>query len=221
MADRRIIDRIRKCLRLAKSANEHEAATALETARRLMDEHRLTSDDIDLAEVEEVAIRASRTQRPPLWEALLCRSVERAIGVSSYLNCDADRQFVGVGASAEIAGYAFQVLYRQLKCQRAAYIAGKLKRCGPASKRRRADAFCEGWAAAVYVKIREIAPDERDRRIDRYMAERHPDVVKLTPRAAAMKGQAAKNDYWNGVEGGHNVNLNRGMGTAVAPLQLA
>lgn len=46
-----LLARIRKCLALAKSANEHEAAAALATARRLMDEHGV--DQADIASIGE------------------------------------------------------------------------------------------------------------------------------------------------------------------------
>ena len=39
MADDKILDKIKKCLVLASSANEHEAAAALRQAQKLMEAH--------------------------------------------------------------------------------------------------------------------------------------------------------------------------------------
>ena len=39
MIDKALLAKIRKCLALARSANEHEAAAALAKARQLMEEH--------------------------------------------------------------------------------------------------------------------------------------------------------------------------------------
>lgn len=46
----RILDKIRKCLALSKSANEYEAATALRQAQKLMAMHDLSHEDVDLVE---------------------------------------------------------------------------------------------------------------------------------------------------------------------------
>ena len=48
MDQEKIIDKIKKCLALAKSDNPHEAATALRQAQKLMEQHNLTEQDISL-----------------------------------------------------------------------------------------------------------------------------------------------------------------------------
>ena len=54
----KILDKIKKCLALASSANEHEAAAALRQAQKLMAQFGLTETDVTLADVGEVRQQA-------------------------------------------------------------------------------------------------------------------------------------------------------------------
>lgn len=219
MIDRRLLAKIRKCLALSRSSNEHEAAAALAKARALMDEHGIDEAQLEMADFEEASARASRNQRPPRWESLLAATVCHALSAVQFINCDGDRQFVGRGARAEIASYAFAVLYRQLRCARTDYIGKHLRRCKPGRKRARADVFCEGWAAAVLVKIKQLLPEPaEDEALERYLELTYPHLQAVQARGAKMA--RAANDYWRGVEGGHAVDLNVGVGASAAPLAL-
>jgi hypothetical protein len=201
--------KIRKCLALSRSANEHEAAAALEMARKLMADLGLSDDDAAFIDVEESAARGSRCIRPAMWEALLAATVARAIGCDKFLDENSDWRFVGRGPAAEIAAYAFRVLYRQLKSARGDYIRTKLRRCKVANKRCRADAFCEGWASAVYRKVTRIAPEFDDAAVDQYIAKHHSDLVVVDRRRANVK--KGFGDYLAGSRDGSNVDLNRGV----------
>lgn len=210
MIDRDLLAKIKKCLALSASDNEHEAALALEKARKLMDEHGVTADDVAMAEIGEANAPVSATVRPAYWEVVLARTVERALSVKSFLGEDS-RVFVGYGPAPEIAAYAFQSLRRRLKAARADYIASALKRCKMARKRARADAFCEGWAAALYVKIAALHPAlSKDDRLDRYLAQNH-DLVPVATRKGPS-GQRAERDRWIGWDNGREVDLHHGVG---------
>ena len=56
---------------------------------------------------------------------------------------------VGCSPNVEVAQYTLQVLLRLMARARAEHIKAKLKRCGPKNKTARADAFCQGWVAAI------------------------------------------------------------------------
>lgn len=211
-----IIAKIRKCLALAKSGNEHEAALALEKARSMMADLGLSEADAEFIHIEEAAARGSRCLRPPLWECTLAATVARAIGCAKLIDENGDWRFVGRDPAPEIATYAFQVLFRQLKAARADYIRTTLRRCKLANKRNRADAFCEGWANVVFNKVVKLAPRFEDPLVDRYLIERYPDLVTVTKRSAALK--KASNDFFNGVAGGMDVQINHGMTAAPTPL---
>lgn len=219
MIDRAILAKIRKCLALSKSANEHEAAAALAKARELMAEHGITDAQLAMSEIEEAEARCSRAAKPPLWETYLASAVHRALRVTSFIDGMGGRTFVGRGPSAEIASYAFAVLFRALKAQRSAYIAAHLKRCKPARKTLRADVFCEGWASAVLRKIVALMPESvTDPLIDQYLAEHH-DLSPAASRAAKITTRVS-GDYWRGRDAGSAMDLNVGVGGSAAPLAL-
>lgn len=212
MIDKALLLKIRKCLALARSANEHEAAAALAKARALMDEHGVTDAQLAMADIEEATARASRTRKPPVWENYIDHAVRRALGVISFISAGGDRTFIGRGAAPEIASYAFVILFRQLKAARADYIAAHLKRCKPGRKRQRADIFCEAWAAAVFAKVKALMPErQQDDGIGQYLAERHPGLVSIDARAAAMKGRSVWDDYMRGRQAGGSIDLHQGV----------
>lgn len=220
MIDKALLAKIRKCLALARSANEHEAAAALAKARQLMEEHGIDEAALELAEIEEATARASRNRRPPSWESILARTVCHALSVIQFIDSTGDRCFVGRSPRPEVATYAFVVLFRQLKAARADYVASQLRRCKPGRKRQRADVFCEGWASAVYCKIVELLPKpSEDEALHRYLAVQYPSLATVSARAANMK--RATGDYWNGHVAGRAVDLNVGVGATRAPLAIA
>lgn len=218
-----LLAKIKKCLALAKSANEHEAAAALAKARALMDEHGLSMDDVALSEIGEAKAKGSQTQRPPMWETALCMTVRHALGCKVVLSGDGHRIYVGPDPAPAIASYAFSVLFRQLKAARQAYVRRHLKRCRPGRKRQRADVFCEAWALAVYSKVKALMPAvPLDLRTDQYIARLFgDDLVAVAPREASTKGGRLENDYWRGHQAGRAVDLAHGVGGSAQPLQLA
>lgn len=212
MINRDLLARIRKCLALSASSNEHEAAAALAKARALMAEYGVTDIDLAMAEVEESAARGSRTQCPPVWERLLCRAVRRALHVEVVIDENLDRRYFGRGPTPEIAAYAFVALHRRLKVARSEYIRRTLRRCTPARKRVRADAFCEGWASAVLAKIAALAPiQDVDSVVGTYIARRYPELIEVKNRARAMDKARTFGDVGRGLVAGREVDLHRGV----------
>lgn len=64
----RIIDKIRKCLALSNSANEHEAAAALRQAQKLMELYRVSDAELLAAGVGEASTHAGASRKPSSWE---------------------------------------------------------------------------------------------------------------------------------------------------------
>lgn len=220
MIDKALLAKIRKCLALSRSSNEHEAAAALAKARALMTEHGITDAMLAMADIEEATARASRNLRPPRWENILAATVCHALSVIQFIDERGDRVFIGRDPRPEVASYAFAILFRQLKAARADYIAKELRRCKPGRKRQRADVFCEGWASAVLRKIMELMPMPiEDEALGQYLATQHPSLVPIGARSAKMTRAAS--DYWNGRARGHSVNLNVGLGGSEKPLAIA
>lgn len=216
----KIIDKIRKCLALSKSANEHEAAAALRQAQKLMAANSVTVDDIQAAEVSEHAAKSAATAKPAVWEALLANKIARAFGCElifarPWLQRTAEYRFIGCGSAPEVAGYAFSVLQRQARSARQEYIKTQLKRCKSATKTRRADLFSEGWVTAVAGKISAFAGTESESAaIQCYMAKHHKKLGSLDPRDRNKHNQSttAAMDYASGRISGKNAQLNRGVG---------
>lgn len=202
-----LIDRIRKCLALAKSANEHEAAAAMAKAQKLMRDHNLGLGDV---EFDEATARGNGcSAKPPLWETSLIIAVKLAFPCHAFLD-DGCWKFVGRAPSAELGAYAFTVLHRQLKAARAEHIRTRLRRVRPGRKTARADEYCEGWMVAILSKLRKLAvAREPDQKLAEHVRDRY-HLVPLEDNRRKVSGSAG-NDYWHGYNAGRAADLHRPM----------
>jgi hypothetical protein len=120
--------------------------------------------------------------------------------------------FIGIESAAELAGYAFDVLRRQLERDRREHVVG-LKRCKPATKTRRADAFCEAWVWQVRGKVRKLAlAPEHEAAI---VAWKEKESLDLVPGSARKSKGLKANDVNSLVAGatkGKSAYLNAGVG---------
>lgn len=64
----KILDKIKKCLALAASANEHEAAAALRQAQKLMETHGFTDEDVLASQASEIGAKAGGSASSATWE---------------------------------------------------------------------------------------------------------------------------------------------------------
>jgi len=229
MNDRKkALEKIKRCLALSQSANEHEAAAAMRQARLLMDKWQVTDNDIDLLDITEASTRAGSTTRPAEWEANLavivaktmqCQAIfvsKKCIGATGFTRVG-EWNFVGVDPSPEIATYAFQVLSRQIRKARTDYIKTALKRVKvTANKTRRADLFCDGWIDTASRLILDLSASNpaTTKRVDQYMSRQHQNLkdLKTTDRNAGRNfGERDFNDHAAGKVAGKSAQLNRGM----------
>lgn len=225
-----ILAKIRKCMALSASSNEHEAAAALRQARKLMEQHGLSDADVLAAEAGEAAARAGALRQPPHWEACLAGKTAEVFGCRivfrpQFIFSPSAWLFIGTGANYEVAKYCFDVLLRQVKRARAEHIKSALKRCKTATKTRRADLFCEGWASAAVGKIDALALGEREQAaLDAFMARHHSSLVELDARDRnAGKSSLSDRDYRDyaaGRKSGTKARLDRGITGDDAPAAL-
>ena len=224
----KIMDKIKKCLSLSTSNNEHEAEAALRQARKLMEAHSITEVDIQAAEAEERRARSGARAQPANWETILAVKTGDAFGCqvifSGHWNHKGEWCFVGCGAAPEVSHYAFTVLHRQAKRARECYIKAKLKRCKVATKTRRADLFSDGWVRSVVGTISTFAGNEQQSAaIGAYMDKHHPVLGTLKARDRS-DGRTLRdhdyNDYAAGDLSGRDVQLNRAMGGQASQLFL-
>lgn len=225
----KIIAKIKKCLALSASSNEHEAAAALRQARKLMEEHGIDDQDIQAAEAEERRAKSAAKSQPANWETVLATKVGNAFGCrvlfsSGWWNRPGEWCFIGCGMEPEVAQYAFAVLHRQGKRARQEHIKAALKRCKAATKTRRADLFSEGWVLSVVSKITAFAGNEqKSTAIEAYMTKHHPSLVQLKSRDRNDGRQMNSHEYGDYVAGGRSgrdAQLNRGVGGADSRLAL-
>ena len=108
-----IVEKIRKLLALANSANEHEAALAATHAQRLLSEHNLAMADIETKQHLQAAdrVETSVARTLPKWTRNLSG------GICAAFDCQAIHHpargkmtFIGVGADVQIAVYTFSYL---------------------------------------------------------------------------------------------------------------
>jgi hypothetical protein len=218
------LKKIKKCLALGRSGEAHEAAAAMRQAQKLMEQFGLHDHDVALSDIEEVAVKASCTG-VNAWEVALVAMIALAFGCEQYTsrrsrwnsagNYVTERLyvFVGLQASAQVAGYAFEVLGRQCAKARLGHIAKQPKNCKPITKTARGDAFAKGWVASVRDMVARFSQPAGDRLLLlAYMEVKHPDMTECT---VSDKSQARKTDWGHlaaGHKAGQSATLNRGMG---------
>lgn len=219
----KIIGRIKKCLALSTSANEHEAESALRQAKKLMEAHGITEQDVQASQADERRVGAGARKAPANWEAALAARIADAFGCrlifsSGLWSRPGEWVFIGCGVAPEVAHYAFTVLLRQARRARNEHIRARLKRCGPTSKTRRADLFSDGWVHAVAGKIAAFAGTEQQTAaIDAYVAKRYPSLSSLAPRDRNDGRNLPGNewgDYAAGSSSGKSAQLNLGVSGA-------
>ena len=226
MNKKEIIEKIKKCLALSKSANQHEAATALRQAQALMEKYNIDADDAELLGIVNAEILGSGSQKPPVFESMLAQSIAKLMDCKVFLSYQVHRttstakvvavwHFTGFDPAPEIASYAFDVLYRLLKKARTHFISTKLNRVQiRANKVKRADMFCEGWVMEASEQARRIKPDtEKLKQIEAHINKTN-ELTTFKPKNRNEKtrdSSRSRNDYWSGRQAGKDAQINHGM----------
>lgn len=198
----RILDKIKKCMEMAKSktANPNEAEIALRQAHKLMEAYNLELGDVLASMACEVAIEAGSEGKPPAWRVRLAHVCAHAFGtrlIISAMQVGLWRWvgafiFVGCAAAPELTGYAYQVLERQLQKARRDFLAlPNNKRCKRSTKVARGDHFANAWIDAVYHKVDAFAgvEDSIAEAIDAYMAKHHPNLETAPLKRRKLKAR--------------------------------
>lgn len=118
-----VLKKIEKCLRLSKSANEHEAAAALRHAQKLMAQHGLSEADVAGTAYGDGTVETSIPARRklPLFMDQLVGLITKAFGVSVVIEHHqgpkATRpqyrlRYWGPQARVQLAVYAHAVVFR-------------------------------------------------------------------------------------------------------------
>lgn len=219
--DRKILEKIKKCLALAKSSNANEAAAAMRQAQKLMEIHGVSSDDVAISDVESHTAKAGAGRTPPSHVAMLASMVASAFG-AQLVYCprhDGVRwhgqvEFYGLAGSAEVAGYAFEVLGRQLKRDRNTYLATQPKRIKRTTKVRRGDLYAQAWVDAVASQVvRHQRSKAEDTTIAAYQAKRWGEGLESRQARDNTKGMRRHgvDALHQGREDGSKVSFHQGV----------
>lgn len=222
------LEKIKKCMALSKSANEHEASAAVRQAQALMRQHGISDAEIELADVGETRTRA-RSADHNRWEVSLAACVAGAFGcewfsissvqlVGRGLARKRDVCFVGMNPSHQVAAYAYDVLQRQLVRARAAHIAAQPRNCKATTKTARGDRFATGWVYAVSDLVERFAGSERERLlIEQYISTKHPGLESVKSKDKSVGRNVRDLDLEAGFAAGKHAELKRGLGADSRP----
>lgn len=244
----RAIRKIKHCLALSASANEHEAAAALRQAQKLMAKYRLTETQVHLSDVGMAKSESAKAKRDQ-WEAYLAAVVADVFDCESLTHiawcdkalCRVERSvFVGVSPGPEIAKYAYDTLHRQCVSSRKDYV-GKIKRGEVASTgataKTRGNHFALYWVGQVKQKLEALVPTgddasdctDSDSRALIAIKSKNQDLIDAylsdltggkgpSPGPNRRKIKAAPIDIVSGMRAGRAATVSHGVGTAGEPL---
>lgn len=226
------LSKIKKCLALAKSQNPHEAAAAMRQAQKLMAEHNLDEQEVSLADIAEAGVAAVSTANN-LWESQLSHAVADAFACSIFSRVSwggprwgspAKKRhyvFIGVGAAAEVASYAYEVLSRQCAKARLEHVRKQPKTCKPITKTARGDSFALGWAFGVREMLDKFANSERNQELlDSYMATKHADLKTVEAKDRSIGRNVRNDDIHQGVVSGRSAKLQHAVNAGAPQVML-
>ncbi|EHK0753644.1 DUF2786 domain-containing protein [Vibrio parahaemolyticus] len=220
MSNQKIIERIKKLLRLAaRSTNEGEAANALSQAQKLMAKHGLDSHAPELSDVCQADVLSKlKANKPAAYFSRLVWLVAESFGCHVHRADSWDGKhrvvFTGHNERPEVATYVYEVLERQLLKSRKEFLATLNKRLKRTTKTARADMFCEGWVTAVRSKVNALAlSDAESTQIKEFQSKKHGELKTLNVRSASEKKArgGADNAFSSGYESGKQAELNHGV----------
>lgn len=140
MEQNRIIERIRKLLRLSHSVNPYEAALAAERVQRMLSEYNLTLDGIGEEEAEK-ARQINRKTRKDLeeWAHILASRTASVFDCRYFHDPNTgETSFIGVGADPEVCGWMYGYLYKTLLRLASEHMHGPARRLRSAKSKHEA-----------------------------------------------------------------------------------
>ena len=218
------LKKIKKCLALGRSASEHEAAAAMRQAQKLMEQFGLREQDVSLADVAEVKVKACSTAANA-WELRLVNMIADAFGCESFGQLagkynDAGNfirtrhwVFVGMHAAPTVAGYACEVLSRQCAKARLVHISKQPKNCKPITKTARGDAFAMGSVIGAEQLVERFAQPEGDKALLlAYIEQQYGELTKGKTRDTTKARKTDMGHFAAGHRSGQAAELHRGVG---------
>ena len=214
MEQRKIIDKICKCLRLSESGNPYEAAMALRQAHRLMRKHRISEELVRDAIVAESVVDVGQAYTPPFWVLALANLVadtfDCRVFVTRHYGRRPEYRFLGLDFSPELSTYTFEVLLRQLTKTREEFISGVTDE-DDAEIQRRGDVFAQAWLFRVAQTVRDFAHNEAVlASVDAHIRAEHGDTADLL-QEPVQPGNGDYEDILCGMQAANEVSLFRSL----------
>jgi hypothetical protein len=216
--NKKIIDKICKCLRLSESGNPNEAALALRQATSMMKKYGISDTQVMAAEVTECATEVGERFNPPYWALALANLVAEAFECRNLISRQYGKRpefrFIGLGFRAEVATYSYTVLHRYLLC---AIEEFKLSAKENSEKeglegKRRVEVFAQAWLFRVGRTVSEFIGENADEvLIDEYIEEKYGEAVEIA-REPVETQNADYDDILCGMRAANEVQLYRSVG---------
>lgn len=221
----KILEKIKKLMKLSQSANMNEAGLALERAKELMDKYQITASDVVLSDVKEHSAALLKAGTLTEYQSILVSSIGTLFSCETTLGYKYDvvkgrykchPNFIGVAPNPEIAAYCFDVLSKSLEQARAGYISVLGRRVKPKNKTKRGNDFAEGWVLGVYSTVKKLVPERRVPKIVDEFIEKQRETGKLKGSAKVRESNGSTNpmDQLKGYSEGSKVELRHGMGAS-------
>ena len=193
-----VLEKIKKCLALSKSANEHEVAQAMKQAQALMKKYEVDAVDVALSEVSEKGCDRQMAFKLASWQWEVAKMVADIFGCESYKR-GKTMMFYGLGNRAEIAAYTFDVVYRQISVARREFLKA-----------------CEGWLAGAWNKVKKFEMSDEEKTVmDGYTEKEHkgmPIAATRDAKSSKLEGTSvALEALMLGNEAGKKVQLHHAM----------
>ncbi len=221
--NKKIIDKICKCLRLSESANPNEAELALRQATALMKKYGVSNTQVLAAEVAESTVEAGERYNPPFWALALANLVAEAFQCRNLISRQYGRnpefRFIGLGYKAEVATYSYTVLYRNM-LHAIEEFEGSLQastRNNESERLHRIEVFAQAWLFRIGRTVKDFLEDHKERVIiDDYIQEKYGETVEMSAQSTETK-IADYDDILSGMRAAHGVGLYRSVGQFAAP----
>ena len=222
--NKKIIDKIYKCLRLSESGNPNEAALALRQATSMMKKYGISDAQVLAAEVTESATQAGKRFNPPFWALALANLVAEAFQCRNLISRQYGRRpefrFIGLGFKAEVATYSYSVLHRYLlRAIEEFELTAEDSAKDELEKKRRTEVFAQAWLFRVGRTVSEFIGDNADKEIiDEYIQQKYGETAELAGEPLLTNTQNADyDDILSGMRAANEVELYRSVGHFVEP----
>lgn len=208
----KIIDKICKCMRLSESCNPNEAAAAIRQARNMMKKYGISEQQVLTSGVQETSVSSGIDYQPPFWVLALSNIVAQSFDCRAFLSRKEGQnhhfRFIGVGHSAEISSYTFEVLHRRLRRARKDFV-WSLDVETKKEKTRRGDVFAQAWLFRITQLVSDFADTPQAKKtIDEYIQQNYGETADLYVKPKELDNPDYE-DILSGMRAANEVDLHR------------